>query len=354
VTDATGLRVLFWMREAREIPGGHRMQMQKTAAAVRALGADVSVSMEPDPSFDGFDIVHGFFLSAHELRRARRAGCMVALSTIYNPIRFTHGLDRPRTPVELMKMRGRSAVGGLTATARGADIERAMRVTSRISFAQKAYECADLLLPNAEGELADLRADLDVSTPAIVVPNAVDEQVFLASDPPPLEGRQGVLCVGRIEPHKNQLGLAEACRELGVPLTIVGPEHPHHPGYVDRCRRAYPALRWVPECDQQDLVGYYDAARVHALCSWFETTGLSSLEAAARGCSIVSTSRGYAHEYFGEGAHYCDPADARSVVAALRRALHVHEGGGLAVRVRMNFTWAETARQTLEAYASMR
>jgi glycosyltransferase involved in cell wall biosynthesis len=182
----------------------------------------------------------------------------------------------------------------------------------------------------------------------------VDETIFLATEPPPIEGRQGVLCVGRIEPHKNQLGLARACRELAVPLTLVGPEHPHHPGYVEACQRAYPGLRWVPECDQQDLVGYYDAARVHALCSWFETTGLSSLEAAARRCSIVSTSRGYASEYFGGDAQYCDPADGRSVVSALRNALSERQPGELAKRVRAKCTWSETARRTLDAYMSTR
>ncbi len=310
------------------------------------------MTSDADPSFTGVNVVHGFGLSAHDLRKARRVGCVTAVSTIYNPIRFTHGLDRPRTPFELAKIRGRSVAGGVAATLRGGEIARSMRITNRISFAQKAYECADVLLPNAEGELADLRADLDVSTPAVVVPNAVDEAIFFATEPPPIDGRQGVLCVGRIEPHKNQLGLARACRELAVPLTLVGPEHPHHSGYVEECRRAYPALRWVPECGQQDLVAFYDEARVHALCSWFETTGLSSLEAAARGCSIVSTSRGYASEYFGRGAQYFDPADEASVVSGLERALNSGCSQAIRERIRSQYTWSATAARTVDAYVS--
>ncbi|MBK7308934.1 MAG: glycosyltransferase [Chitinophagaceae bacterium] len=43
---------------------------------------------------------------------------------------------------------------------------------------------------------------------------------------------------------------------------------------------------------QTALANYYARARVHVLPSWFETCGLSSLEAAAMGCNIVITARG--------------------------------------------------------------
>ena len=46
-----------------------------------------------------------------------------------------------------------------------------------------------------------------------------------------------VAYVGRIEPHKNQLGLIRELHGTGVELMIVGDEHPHHPEYVARCRR---------------------------------------------------------------------------------------------------------------------
>ncbi len=54
--------------------------------------------------------------------------------------------------------------------------------------------------------------------------------------------------------------------------------------------------------------------------SWFETTGLSSLEAAAMGCNIVITRKGDAYEYFGDYAYYCDPESPDSIFKAIEKA----------------------------------
>ena len=181
-------------------------------------------------------------------------------------------------------------------------------VPSELEFLT-AYESADLLLPNAVGEADSIRRDFGVSTPMTPVPNGVDPLSFSESSAP-FEDRRYVLFVGRIDPHKNQLGAIRALRGSGLPLVIAGHDHPHHPEYTAQCRDE--GGDWVTftgevSHDSAELADLYHGARVHLLPSWFETTGLVSLEAALSGCSVVSTSLGHAREYLDDLAWYCDP-----------------------------------------------
>jgi len=55
--------------------------------------------------------------------------------------------------------------------------------------------------------------------------------------------------------------------------------------------------------EQYDLLHFFNIIRpadiqVHMLPSWFETTGLSSIEAAVMHCNIVITDKGDTREYF--------------------------------------------------------
>ena len=149
---------------------------------------------------------------------------------------------------------------------------------------------ADLLLPNAEGEARHVREDLGVLTECVVVPNAIDVSLFAAGVDRPCPAGS-VLCVGRVEPHKNQLGTIRALAGApGLSLTVVGPAHPHHPGYLEECRRAAAQadnVTLLPAVEHSDLPALYARHRTHVLATWYETTGLVSLEAAASGCTVV-------------------------------------------------------------------
>ena len=65
------------------------------------------------------------------------------------------------------------------------------------------------------------------------------------------------------------------------------------------------------------VVALYRSARVHVLPSWFETTGLVSLEAGLCRCDVREHNRGHAREYLGDFAWYCDPADPASICSAV-------------------------------------
>ncbi len=336
--------------------GGHVVQLEKTARALAEAGLDVITEFTDTPPPTEVDLVHGFGLSTDHVRHWHRRGVPVALSTIYwersyrqdgGPGRRVSARDLAGRVVRAARF-SRSALRG-----RGALTEACLHWIPADVQQLTLFEAADLLLPNAVGEGESIRRDFGVATPIVPIPNGVDPDRFsLPVDQ--FDQRTYVLYVGRIEPHKNQLGLIEALRGSGLPLVIAGHEHPDHARYVRKCRRA--GSGWVTfhvSLDESELADLYRHARVHVLPSWFETTGLVSLEAALSGCSVVTTSRGFAREYLEDLAWYCDPADSGSVLSAVQSAWASPPDPALRQRVLEHYTWRHVAEATMAAYRTL-
>lgn len=348
----------MWLSHGGEVPGGHRVQMEHTAEALRTLGVQVDEHLGPDLPRGSWDIVHGFQLQPEGVVAARQRGIPVLLSTIYVGLNYTatgpEGAPSPRAVLGRVSrgmrffassIRGREALTRLS-----------MREMKGELAKIAAWSMADMLLPNAEGEANHIHSDLGILTETRVVPNAIDASLFAPGFADEREPGT-VLCAGRIEPHKNQLGLMHALRDLpGISLTVVGPPHPHHGGYYEQCRQEAAAadnITLLPGVPHEQLPDLYASHRTHALASWYETTGLVSLEAAASGCTVVTTNRGHAEEYFGADAWYCDPAEPTSIRRAVETAVVGSPSVELLDRIRSRYTWHQTAQKTLDAYKTV-
>ena len=136
-----------------------------------------------------------------------------------------------------------------------------------------------------------------------------------------------------------------------IPLFIIGKPAPNHLNYYNECRRiAGPNVTFVDFLPRQELCGIYKAARVHAMPSWFETTGLSSLEAAAMGCNVVISEKGNQREYFKDYAFYCDPNDIDSIRLSILKAYETPINPSFREYIIKNYTWEKAAEKTLEPY----
>ncbi len=351
LNNQTMPRVLMWMPSASDIPGGHRVQFHLTSDALQRLGVPLRTSTDPDPDMTDVDVVHGFGLSADQVHWCRSMGLRTALSTIYWGCDYRIKQPWKNQLRSLPQAVFRGARLSRAAFRGHGEVVRVCLTEARRELSQAlVFAAADVLLPNARGEAEAIGRDLGVSTPSHWVPNGVSPGVFSPGEDS-FESRRRLLYVGRIEPHKNQLGLIKAMDGTEIGLTIVGPPHPHHLEYLDECRRR--CRGWVEFLDPlpvSELAALYRSARVHVLPSWFETTGLVSLEAALSGCGIVTTERGYAREYLGDHAWYCDPSDSRSIREAVLAAWNSPPDFFLRARILDNYTWDHTAKATLDGY----
>jgi len=310
---------------ALDAPGGGEIQMLATARALRAAGIDARLWRPWEERLAGAACLH-LFGSVPEhgplVEAARRQRVPVVLSTVawFDLASYWR---QPRGPL-----------GRLAACARFLARAAWPRLPS---WRRHLYHAVDLLLPNSKAEAKQLVRYFGVSNERIrVVPNGADAR-FARGDRRPfarLVGTRGfVLCAGRIEPRKNQLGLVRAMRGTGVPVVLLGDVVPGHEAYAEACRHAAgDQVRFVGRLDHADplLASAYAACGCLVLASWYETPGLAALEAGMSGVPLVLPAAGCAREYFGEHALYVRPGDT----AGIRRAV----------------LWAAAARATWDAY----
>lgn len=227
--------------------------------------------------------------------------------------------------------------------------------------------CALVLTPSetVRAQVAEeLRfpADRIVATPLGVRP------VFVGAAPDErLAARLGlrgdyVLFIGTLEPRKNLDRLIESFALAGIPglqLLIAGP-----PGWgsvdlpaVARKLRLGDRVLFSGYLADRELAALLSGARAFVFPTLYEGFGLPPLEAMAAGVPVVASRAGSLPEVLGDAPFWCDPLDAASIADALVRVVGDEEERAAAVergRARAaQFTWAETARRTLEAYRAV-
>ena len=157
------------------------------------------------------------------------------------------------------------------------------------------------------------------------IPNAIDKTIFSDDENgkanPFSKYQDCILCAARIEGRKETLNLVRAVKGTKYKLVLVGKESKNQKKYVAKVHQeAGDNVFFLGAIPHDDLKELYKVAKVHALVSWMETPGLSSLEAAAMGCNIVVTKKGDTYDYFEDYAFYCDPDDVNSIKKAIDNA----------------------------------
>lgn len=336
-------------------PGGDTTQMLKTAEGLRKLGVEVAVQGEDGRFHDprDFDLLHGFNINrpADLVSYAVPGMPPLVVSTIYVDFSEWEAFSRspwrwlPATMAEYAKVVARVVVNGDPLPPWSYLLAGQRRSVRRVA------KHSGILLPNSRSEYRRFARDFGMEHPYKVVPNSIDPEIFDPVREPDPRFCDAVVCVGRIEGRKNQLELIRALSGTEIPLKIVGKPSPNHLAYDHKCREeAGPNVEFLDHMTPLELASAFAAARVHVLASWFETTGLTSLEAAATGCRIVVTDKGDQREYFEGLATFCDPGDRRSILDSVRSAWKMGRSLEARATILERYTWDVTAKLTKDAY----
>lgn len=343
------MTVYFYIHpEACQDPGGGKVQLMKTKEYLEKQGLEILLYDQWNHRFKPGDILHvfGSLKQSYSLMKiAKDAGAKLVLSSIC-------WYDFPSALCTYPDF-GRRTLDTL-------------RYLAKVFFPwvpsgrKRVMHLADLLLPNSQAEANQLVRYFGVKPQRIVaIPNGVDLK-YASPDPRPFIDRYHLrdffLCVGRIEPRKNQLALIRAHRGLEKPLVIIGEPVSSYPDYAKKCREeAGPNVHFLGALphDSELLRSAYAACNTFVLPSWFETPGLAALEAGLAGAKVLITQGGSTREYFGDYVFYANPLCISDIRAKMKEVSNAPSNGKLSEHIRTHYLWDRVAEKTFSAYQSL-
>ena len=346
------MKIVHWMpldEAEHRVQGGHVTQIVNTVNSLCRYGIDASISYDRNATFFSGTIIHAYGVDEGQIAHLRRQHVSIVLSPIYWPeyVLDTHASRFRRL---LAKLRKQTAlISRIAATSLERD-NRFLVYAGRYAKLARVFSMVDMLVPNSMSEGLAIRDDLNVTTKAIVVPLGVDQQTFY--DEGAERSKRSVLYVGRIEPHKNQLGLIKALRKTDIRLVLVGRLHPDHNEYCQRVlSNCVGNIKYAGYGDSTFLRSQYNSAAVHVLPSWSETVGLTSLEASSCGAKIVHTKNGFGVEYFGESVLYCDPSSSNSILSTITKTIESDDLLQKQHQCVSKYTWENSISELVKAYS---
>jgi glycosyltransferase involved in cell wall biosynthesis len=368
------MKILLWTRsDCFKAKGGDMVQVENTLIELKKLNIDVTVSDKNNVNLEKFDIVHLFQLdwtpeTYLHAKKVKKAGKKLILSPIHHNIEevkkfddeYAFGLRRVSKILftdqfhrDTFKNIYRSILDKNKVVPTLYSLFLGLKKMNK-----KAIELSDYVLTQTELEANDLEKLYRIKFDWEVIPNGVSEN-FL--NPKELKNlfpfEDYIVSVGRIEPRKNNLNLIAAVKELrkdlgeDLKLVFVGKKSNKHAEYTDLFDMELKENSWIKFVDYinySQMPSIYKYAKVCASTSWFETTGLTLLEALFMNTNAVSTSP-RAKEILGDLCSYCSPNDIKSIKLALKNEL-IRKRPVLPNQFKKEFTWENTAKKTLEIY----
>ncbi|TWB24570.1 glycosyl transferase family 1 [Nitrospirillum amazonense] len=349
--------------------GGPSRRAVETAAALNRMGHTAIVHHGDLPSPASADLVHLFNVwepqsATQLLESARRRHLPTVFSSIFIDLAMDGVQNQATAAFEEARTFGQveQALAGLGDRHREAMANRRQTISHALpGYAEQVQRMLDLtdhLVTTSDFEFNLLRTygfDLPAHS---IVRNAASDQLLTAEPTnrlPPVIAEGGyILCLGNIEPRKNQLLLLHACRDLDRPLVLAGGGGPSPYGKLVQ-RFMTPWTHLTGHINDDRLLRTIIAnAAAFVLPSWAEGAPLSALDAGALGIPLVLSSQSSEREYFGDHGYYCDPWDVDSMQSALRQALENDSPDSRLRRatfVRNNFNYDRVADQLSAIYA---
>ena len=369
------MKVLMQGRvELFTVGGGDKVQIENTAKELKRLGVEVDIKTDLNLDVSSYDLVHVFQLdwtpeTFFFAKNAKKYNKPLILSPIHHSVKEVKKFDDEYVfdfrRISKLLFKNQHARDTFKNIYRSFFTSKKIVPTVKSMFMglenmhKRTLQMADMVLVQTEAEARDLKDTYNVDFKWQKIPNGVAthflDRKFFANF---FEFTDYILCVGRIEPRKNQLKIIEAVanfrkkHNLDTRLVLIGAVRPdRHPEFTIRFNLAlkkYPWIRHIEKLDYIDMPSVYRYAKVTVSASWFETTGLTSIEALFCGANAVA-SGDRAKEYLGDYASYCDPGNIESIKDAIYKE-YISSRPQLSDSLRNEYTWENTAKTTFAVY----
>ena len=236
------------------------------------------------------------------------------------------------------------------------------RLTIRLMHALAVLR-SDALLTISHSAAADLAHFFPAARGKVIVTPLAADPVFqpqseerihaarVRFDLPP----HFALYLGSNKPHKNLSRLIEAWESIGqtgAALVVAGHIDLRYMHQVHAS-----GVHFVGPISDGDAAALYSACDAFVFPSLYEGFGLTPLEAMSCGAPVACSNTSSLPEVIGDAALLFDPHNPHEIAAAIHRLLNDAADPALRAEMRTRstaraavFSWANTARATLDAY----
>lgn len=354
--------------------GGDKVQVVNTAKELRKLGVKVDITTGMGFNPLKYDLIHIFQLDWTPetylyAKKSQKSGKPIVLSPIHHNVnevkkfddefvfdfrRFSRLLFKDQFNRDSFKNIYRSIFDMRKLLPTLYTIIKGFKNTQR-----EVLEMAKMCLVQTVKEASDLEETFDVDIEWKKILNGVGEVFINQRD---LKNKFNfddyIICVGRVEPRKNQLNIIKAVKKLREEIgrdirlvlvgTVGGLKHFEYNMIFKNLVKENDWITHVERVEYEAMPSYYKFAKVGVSASWFETTGLTSLEALYCGTNAVASGM-RAREYLGKYASYCAPDDVESIKEAIKKEYSAKRPV-LSESIKREYTWENAAKKTLEVY----
>ena len=371
------MKVLMWSRvDVFDIRGGDLVQIEATADELRKLGVEVDISNDLGQDLKKYDLIHVFQMdwtpeTYFYAKRAKGAGKPLVLSPIHHSVKEVTRFDdeyafgfRKLISTFFKEQHHRDTWKNIY---RSLKDRRKLKPTIYSIFLglenmhKKTLAMSDVVLVQTEAEARDLVKTYGVKIKYVNVSNGVGKHFVDTIDyESPLDIEGYILVVGRVEARKNNLNIIEAVKnfmrenEVDTNLVFVGGKNANHGSFLKEFDSEVAKHSWVtyvPHTPWEEMPGLYHSAKVLISASWFETSGLTILEALFSGANAVAAGE-RAKEIVGDLVSYCDPGDVRSITKAIEEAYSAPPPK-VPKKMKEEYTWENAARKTKKVYEDL-
>lgn len=313
--------VLFCNRDPRMGDGGDTGKINRYVELLGSFGVECgyTASVAGGVDFSDWDLFHIFHLGHEWSYKFHLEAVRLGKPTLISPIYFPQQSNPDEYRKEILE-----------------------------------YSSAVCYLSDGEKKAVHRLFDNGIELNEYIVPNGVNP-VFgtdgLVYDHPNRPDEDYVLCVGRLDKRKNQHKLAQACKELDIPLLLIG--DPNDKIVVKVCQGiadSWDGLWWEPATSHEMLAQAYRGAKVLACPSTLEMWPNVVAEGGLAGCNLLVSTGSMSFTDL-DGVYTCDPT-----VGSIKRGLEVAYNEpklGTMVPYFKQFTWEKTVDQLRDIYESI-
>jgi len=363
------MKVLFCVRHNfHSSPGGAQIQIIKTKEYLEKLNIVCDITTSPHGiDYNNYDILHLTDLTwvydnivyLKEIKKQDYRGKKI-LSTIYWPFDDYASNGAPFLQKIIFKIFGVNGFEFVKAFAKFIIKKESIYLNglkkNYIEIQKDILKDIDWFLPNAELEIQALNTRLGLNlTSYSIANNAIDTNIFdkLEAEKSIVKNNNLITFVARIDARKNQLNFLKSMMNTKYQIRFIGNAGPNSLNYLKELKKLADKrgnVEFISHIPQEEVFIHMMEAKVNVLTSWLETPGLVSLEAGYAKCNIVVSDKGSVCEYFRDYAYYCQPDNVEDIKEKVIDAMNKPFDNNFRELIKSEYTWENTASQTLEAY----